>query len=92
MALSWGTAGPARNHLRGLGGGQGVLTETSKPTFSICQSKTSGTQVGSTCREEEGTAARAPAQEPQTQRALVGSLGRTETPANLGSRFWPNLP
>lgn len=30
-----------------------MLTETSKPIFSICQSKTLGTQVRSMCRGEE---------------------------------------
>lgn len=31
-----------------------MLTETSKPIFSICQSQTLGTQVRSMCRGEEG--------------------------------------
>ena len=52
MALPWGVQVGLPGTIQGDWGG--VLTETSKPIFSICQSTTLGTQVRSMCRGEEG--------------------------------------
>lgn len=62
-----------------------MLTETSKPIFSICQSQTLGTQVRSMCRGEGGEVTSTGT---ATLWALVGCWGRMETSADLGSRFF----